>query len=103
MTSSFLYAGEFEQFAANRRVFQEIAAELAKPLRRSDSLLEYLTTQYIAGFIKSENYDGVEYASTLRPGDYNLAVFDEKLFSCVDVKTVEVSEILYKTQPDLEN
>ncbi len=101
--SPFLYAGEFEQFAANRRVFQEIAAELAKPLRRSDSLLEYLPTQYIAGFIKSENYDGVEYASTLRPGGYNLAIFDENLFNCVDVKTVEVSEILYKTQPELED
>lgn len=101
--SPFMYTGELEQFAANRRVFQEIAAELAKPLRRSDSLLEYLPTQYIAGFIKSENYDGVEYASTLRSGGYNLAFFDENLFSCVDVKTVEVSEILYKTQPELKD
>lgn len=98
-TSPFLYEGEFEQFAANRKAFQEIAAEIAKPLRRSDSPLEYLPTQYIAEFIKSQNYDGVEYASTLRPGGYNLAAFNEDLFSCVDVKTVEVSEILYKTQP----
>lgn len=97
-TSPFLYAGAFEQFAANRKVFQEIAAELAKPLRRSDSSLEYLPTQYIAEFIKSQSYDGVEYASTLRPGGYNLAAFEEKLFNCVSVKTVEVTEILYRTQ-----
>lgn len=100
-TSPFLYEGEFEQFAANRKVFQEIAAEIAKPLRRSDSLLEYLPTQYIAEFIKSENYDGVEYASTLRQGGCNLAIFDEGLFDCMSIQTVEVSEILYTTQPPL--
>ena len=101
-TSPFLYGGELEQFAINRKVFQEIAFEIAKPLRRSDSPLEYLPTQYISEFIKSENYDGVEYASTLREGGFNLAVFDERLFSCVDIQTIEVSEILYKTYPDIE-
>lgn len=99
--SPFLYENGFEQFAANREVFHEIAYEVAKPLRRSDGPLEYLPTQYIAEFIKSQKYDSVEYASTLRKGGYNLAVFDEKLFECVDVQTVEVSEILYKTHPDI--
>lgn len=98
-TSPFLYMGEIEQYAANRKVFQEIAAEIAKPLRRSDSPLEYLPTQYISEFIKSQNYDGVEYASTLKPGGYNLAAFGESIFCCTDVETVEVSEILYKTHP----
>jgi hypothetical protein len=65
-TSPFKYDSELERFAINRKVFQELAAEMAKPLRRSDSPLEYLPTQYIAEFIKSQNYDGVEYGSTLR-------------------------------------
>jgi hypothetical protein len=100
-TSPFLYNGELEQFAVNRKVFQEIAFEIAKPLRRSDSPLEYLPTQYISEFIKGQNYDGVEYASTLREGGFNLAAFDEKVFDCIDVQTIEVSEILYKTYPDI--
>jgi hypothetical protein len=99
-TSPFLYEGELEKYAANRKVFQEIATELAKPLRRSDDPLEYLPTQYIAEFIKSQGYDGVEYASTLREGGYNLAVFDEKLFECVNVNTVEVMKIQYETSKD---
>jgi len=99
-TSPFYY-GELEKFAANRKVFQEIAAEIAKPLRRNDSQLEYLPTQYIAEFIKSQNYDGVGYASTLKKGGYNLAAFREDLFECVAVETVEVSEILYQTEPGL--
>jgi len=85
------------------KVFQDIAAEIAKPLRRSDSPLEYLPTQYIAEFIKSKKYDGVEFASTIRQGGYNLAVFDESLFECVDVETVEVSEVLYTTDPLLSS
>lgn len=100
-TSPFLYDGELEQFAINRKVFQEIAVEIAKPVRRSDSLLEYVSTQYIAEFIKSQNYDGVEYASTLRKGGSNLAIFDENIFNCIEVETIEVSEIIYRTQPDI--
>ena len=97
-TSPFMYQGELEKYAANRKVFQEIAREIAKPLRRSDSPLEYLPTQYIAEFIKSQGYDGVEYASTLRKNGYNVAIFNEALFECISVDTVEVTKILYEVK-----
>jgi len=102
-TSPFDYVNELEGFAANRKVFKEIAAEIAKPLRRSDSALEYLPTQYVAEFIKAQNYDGVAYDSTLRQGGYNLAIFcvDDNIFECKGVETVEVAEILYRTQPKI--
>jgi len=100
-TSPFSFNVELEKFAANRKVFQEISAEIAKPLRRNDSPLEYLPTQYIAEFIKSQNFDGVEYDSTLRKGGRNLATFDEKSFRCIGVNTIEVSEIKYLTVPEL--
>jgi hypothetical protein len=91
-----LFRDELERFAINRKVFQDIAAEIAKPLRRSDSPLEYLPTQYIAEFIKSQGFDGVEYASSLKQGGCNLAIFDENLFECVSVLAAEVSEIHYQ-------
>ncbi|MDR1060094.1 MAG: RES family NAD+ phosphorylase [Clostridiales bacterium] len=97
-TSPFLYQGELEKYAANRKVFQEIAAEIAKPLRRSDSPIEYLPTQYIAEFIKSQGYDGVEYASALMEGGHNIALFDEALAECVGVNTIEVAKIQYETR-----
>jgi len=96
--SPFLFQGELEKYAANRKIFKEISTELAKPLRRTDSPLEYLPTQYIAEFIKSQCYAGVEYESTLREGGFNLAVFDESMFECTDVKTIEISEIIYNTE-----
>jgi hypothetical protein len=86
------------KYAVNRTVFQEIAREFAKPLRRSDSPIEYLPTQYISEFIKIQNYAGVEYTSTLHKEGYNLAIFDENLFKCVDVRTVEIANIVYETE-----
>ena len=97
-TSPFRY-DDIERYIANRKVFKEISSELAKPLRRNDSLLEYLPTQYIAEFIKSQGYDGVEYTSTLKEGGFNIALFDEKLAICRAVETIEVSKIWYETKP----
>lgn len=96
--SPFLYDEDFEKYALNRKVFQDMAYEIAKPVRRNDSPLEYLPTQYIAEFVKSEGYDGVEYESTLRKGGVNLALFDESLVECVNVKTMEVTSVEYIVQ-----
>ena len=96
--SPFLYDEDFEKYALNRKVFQDMAYEIAKPVRRNDSPLEYLPTQYIAEFVKSEGYDGVEYESTLRKGGVNLALFDESLVECVNVKTIEVTSVEYNVQ-----
>lgn len=98
--SPFIYGGNIEQFAVNRQVFQEMSNEIAKPLRRTDSVLEYLPTQYISEFVKSQDYDGVGYESTLRRGGYNIALFDESLVECINVKTVEVTKIQYEINDD---
>lgn len=96
--SPFLYNDNFQRYALNRNVFQEMAYEIAKPIRRNDSPLEYLPTQYIAEFVKSEGFDGVEYESTLNPGGINLALFDEALVECIDVKTIEITNVRYEFQ-----
>ena len=94
--SPFLYQGDIEQFFVNRKVFQEMALEIAKPLRRNDSVLEYLPTQYISEFVKSQGYDGVAYESTLHRGGYNVAIYDELFLDCLDVNTVEVKQVKYE-------
>ena len=73
-----------------------MALEIAKPLRRNDSVLEYLPTQYISEFVKSQGYDGVAYESTLHRGGYNVAIYDELFLDCLDVNTVEVKQVKYE-------
>ena len=94
--SPFLYDGEIEQFAVNRNIFKDMVKEISKPLRRNESALEYLPTQFIAEFVKSQKYDGVVYESTLCDSGYNIALFDESLVECISVKTQEITNIEYE-------
>lgn len=60
-----------------------------------NSTLAYLPTQFITEFIKSNGYAGVAYTSTMGTEGINVAVFDESLFKCVAVHTVEINNISY--------
>lgn len=90
-----LYSSGLESLAANAKIFSDIAREIAKPMRRNDSPLEYLPTQYITEFIKSKGYSGVAYMSTMGTGGSDVAVFDETLFRCIAVHDVEINRIEY--------
>ena len=93
--SPVLYSSGLESLAANITIFSDIAKEISKPLRRNDSLLEYLPTQYITEFIKCKGYAGVEFASTMGTGGQNIAVLDESLFEGISVHNVEINAIKY--------
>lgn len=93
--SPVLYSSGLESLAANTKIFGDIAKEIAKPLRRNDSPLEYLPTQYITEFIKSKGYSGVAYTSTMGTGGDDIAVFDESLFECTTVHNVEIKKVDY--------
>lgn len=90
-----LYSSGLESLVANIKIFGDIAKEIGKPLRRNDSALEYLPTQYITEFIKSKGYSGVEFVSTMETGGNNIAVFDENLFEFISVHDVEIKKIEY--------
>lgn len=93
--SPVVYLNALECLAANSEIFADMAKDIAKPLRRNDSPLEYLPTQYITEFIKSKGYSGVAYKSAMRTGGTNIAVFDESLFKCTEVKDVEIKGVKY--------
>ena len=76
--------------------------EMSKALRRSDSTLDYVPTQYIVDFIKSidhngeQEYDGIEYNSVTNPNGYNLAIFNPNLFECTtSVDVYEITNLVY--------
>ena len=77
---------------------------MSKSLRRSDSTLDYVPTQYIVDFIKSiehndeQEYDGIEYNSTTNPGGYNLAIFNPDLFECVSVSVYDIEKLQYTSK-----
>lgn len=83
-------------FAVNIGIIKRIAAEIAKPMRSFDKLIDYIPTQYIADYVKSQGYDGIKFASTIHEGGVNYAFFDSKKFKCTSKNLQEIKELGYK-------
>lgn len=84
-----------EWFSINMSILKKISREIAKPLRRQDSDLDYLPSQYISDYVKSLGYDGICYRSTLNKEGVNYAIFDSKKFECIDVNLVHIDSVEY--------
>lgn len=98
----------FTQHAINKHHLKMINNEIAKPLRRHDSHLDYLPTQYICEYIKTINFkdgtdcSGIKYKSTMNKEGYNLAIFNDDLFECTDITVYDVLELQYVVNPAFE-
>lgn len=93
--SPFISELECMEYAINVDILNKIAYDISRPMRRHDSKLDYLPTQYISDFIKKKKYAGIMYKSTLSETGYNLAIFDESIFTCIDTKVYEVESLSY--------
>lgn len=78
-----------------KQFLKTLEEDLIKPLRRTDSDLDYLPTQYLCEFIKSLGYDGIEYSSSLNPLGFNIALFSDEKVECTSVQVYEVNTIDY--------
>ncbi|HAE61285.1 MAG TPA: RES domain-containing protein [Eubacteriaceae bacterium] len=104
LISPFIFELDCREHAINKEHLNKINNEMGKALRRSDSPLDYVATQYISDFIKSRErdnkavYAGVEYKSVMNETGYNIAIFDESLFKCTDVEVYAIKNITYNKQ-----
>jgi hypothetical protein len=98
MPSPISLEDSLEKYMSHRRYLSRLGQELSKPVRKYDSELDYLPTQYLCEFVKSLGYDGVEYRSSLNPDGFNLAIFNDEKFKCVDTDLYEVKSIKYNTK-----
>lgn len=78
---------------------------MGKIMRRSDSALDYVPTQYISDFVKSivhdgvPEYAGIEYKSVMHDDGYNLALFEPDLFECIETEVYRIDAIEYRKHP----
>ena len=100
--NSIAYNSPFEadidmlQYKVNVHFLKQIAEEIAKPMRKDDSELNYLPTQYISSFAKYLNYDGVKYKSTFNQEAFNVAFFDPDICECKSCQTYQVGNLDYQ-------
>jgi RES domain-containing protein len=73
-------------------LLETLGNELTKPVSQHKAQLEYLSSQYLCEFIKSQGYEGVIYKSSLGEGD-NYAIFDDEYLMGVSTQLVEITTI----------
>jgi len=85
--------------AVNKRIKstllkQLISRDLSKPMRRYDSELDYIPTQFICEFIKVfTNVHGIKFRSSLHDIGNNLVIFNLNIMKCTSVKRVQISKV----------
>lgn len=73
---------------------QLISRDLSKPIRRYDSELDYIPTQFICEFIKVfTNVHGIKYRSSLHKTGNNIVIFNQDIMECTKVEKVQVSKV----------
>lgn len=78
---------------------QLISRDLSKPMRRYDSELDYIPTQFICEFIRTfTNVQGIKFRSSLHNVGSNLVLFNQKTMKCRSVKKVQVSNVIIKSR-----
>lgn len=73
-----------------------ISHDLSKPIRRYDSKLDYVPTQFICEFIRyyTVGAHGIKFKSSLHPEGNNLVIFDQDLWECKGVDKVKIKEVI---------
>lgn len=71
-----------------------ISQELSKPMRRYDTDIEYIPTQFICEYIKIvTGASGIRFSSSLHPIGNNIVVFDQKKMECNKVVLKRISKL----------
>ncbi len=83
-----------KEFVIKKKIIDAISKDLSKPLRRYDSELEYVPTQFICEYCKYVvGADGVTFGSSLHKGGRNYVLFDESAVKCIRVDSHEITRI----------
>ncbi len=92
--SAFLGMGDINNYCKKTQLKKRISKDLSKPIRRYDSTIEYVPTQFICEFLRYViGADGIIFNSSLYPKGQNIVLFNDEMVKCIDVKKYRVSEM----------
>ena len=86
------FDADLDMIHSNIGLLVRLGEELSKPVTKGSEHLEYLPSQYLCEFIKSMEFDGVIYKSSLGDGD-NYAIFESDLLQSVKAVGYQVGSI----------
>lgn len=92
--SPFNFIDTLVDFTKAKLLREKISLDLSKPLRRFDSELEYIPTQFICEYIRFfTGADGIQFYSSLEKQGINVVLFSQENIECVDVEVHQITEV----------
>lgn len=92
--STIYHPNEVNKKIKSRLLKRHISRDLSQPLRRYDSELDYIPTQFICEFIKIyTGVEGLKFTSSLHNIGNNYVIFNQNLFDCFEVNKVNISKV----------
>lgn len=86
------------QFDELRRM---IGFQMANPVMPNDEAIQYIPTQYLAEFVRSNGFDGILYDSALDYGGRNLVIFNSEKVKFVQARTASITKIQHTVEEDV--
>jgi hypothetical protein len=78
----------------SRFLREKISLDLSKPMRRYDSEIEYIPTQFICEFIKViTGAEGIRFRSSLHTTGKNIVLFDQTKIECTNVRKSRITSL----------
>lgn len=94
--SPFLEQDKIE-YAKSRFLKKKISLDLSKPVRRYDSQIEYIPTQFICEFIKYiTGAHGIIFESSVHKNGVNYVIFADDKLECLEVNKYQVDLVEIK-------
>lgn len=97
--SAFSKVDEIVEYTKRMLLKRYISADLSKPIRRYDSEIEYIPTQFICEYIRYINnkdnqiIDGIVFNSSLHSGGENVVLFEQEKVECVSIALHQVTKV----------
>lgn len=80
--------------AKRRLLIRALSQEMSHPMRRFDSTVEYVPTQFVCEYVQlTQSVSGIRFASSVYPSGTNIVIFDPSLMKCVAVKDYNIGEL----------
>ncbi|MEQ6122096.1 RES domain-containing protein [Reichenbachiella sp. MALMAid0571] len=87
-------SGRINSTIKARLLRDKVSLELSKPMRRYDTDIEYIPTQFICEFIKTfTGANGIRFRSSLHPKGNNIVMFDQAIMECTKVILKKISKL----------
>ena len=85
---------DIKMFTKAKLTRDVISKDLSEPLRRYDSELEYIPTQFICEYIRFfTKADGIQFYSSLEKGGVNVVLFNQENIECTNVELHQITEV----------